>query len=77
MLRRMDGDGKPPKRKELNGFVLFAIHIAVVVAIAGVVTYFRKPVKRWDNTVCADGTRTISSGQGACSHHGGIRGYLR
>lgn len=72
-------DKKPRKSREPNGLVIFVVWIAVAAALG---TFFhwrneRNRPPRLDNTVCMDGTRTISSGQGACAHHGGIRGYLR
>lgn len=66
----------PGRSREPNGLVIFVVYIAVIAGIASLVTYCREKPERWDKTVCADGTRTISSGQGACSHHGGIRVYL-
>jgi hypothetical protein len=66
-------EGKP---KDPNGLVIFVVHIAAVAGIAGLATHCREEPRRFDNTVCANGTRTISSGQGACSWHGGVRGYV-
>lgn len=69
-------DGRKGKPKEPTGLVIFVVHIAVVAGIAGLATQCREKPRRFDNTVCADGTRTISSGRGACSWHGGVSGHV-
>lgn len=71
-----DGDNRPGAKKEVNIFVYLAVYGSVIVGLSLLAQQCRHRPSRLDNTVCMDGSRTMSTGQGACSWHGGVRGYL-
>lgn len=72
------GDQKPRGGKDggPNGLMLFVAYLAIVVAAAGAITYFRKPAPklyRGPLVQCADGGYSRYRGSGTCAWHGGMR----
>jgi len=67
-------------RPRMEGFLMFAlcwspIWISIILLALGVIGPEQENGLNFQ-TVCADGTTSLSTGSGACAYHGGVEFYV-